>query len=354
MARLWGKEWTRGEIIERVGREDQIASIRASSALEGPSRGARVLDVNTGGGLEFRVLLDRGADIGACRLDGRPVAWIAPPGERHPAYFEPGDAGWLRSFGGGLMTTCGLDQFGPANRDVDEDLGLHGRIDNTPAERVALDTSWHGDEYDLEVDATVRQARVFGENMILRRKIRTALGSTRIDIVDEVTNAGFEAQPHMLLYHCNVGFPFLDEGVTLKVDASGDPTPRDAVAAAGVTNWNQYGPPQEGYAEQVFMHRLRAAQDSRSAVTLSNERAGLTLRLTVDATTLPYLYQWKMIGRGTYVLGLEPANCPGIHGRASTRESGALPMLAPQETQRYRLSFELTHHGHDSGQRDAR
>lgn len=250
------------------------------------------------------------------------------------------------------MTTCGLDHFGPAGRDGDEELGLHGRVDNTPAERVAFESEWHGDEYELVVEATVRQARVFGENMILRRKIRTALGSTRIDIVDEVTNAGFEAQPHMLLYHCNVGFPFLDEGSTLAVATSEDPTPRDAVAAAGVTNWNGFGPPQEGYAEQVFMHRLRATKDNTSAVTLRNERAGLTLRLTVDATTLPYLYQWKMIGRGTYVLGLEPANCPGIQGRAAAREAGTLPWLAPQETQRYALSFEFAHHDHDSGQRD--
>ena len=35
------------------------------------------------------------------------------------------------------------------------------------------------------------------------------------------------------------------------------------------------------------------------------------LKLTVSYRTaeLPYLAQWKMMGRGEYVMGLEPANC---------------------------------------------
>lgn len=341
MPRLWGRAWSREEILERVGREDQIATIRASAASEGLARGARFLDVETGGGLSFRILPDRGADIGACRYQGRPIAWIAPPGEVHPSFADPRGNGWLRTFGGGLMTTCGLDQFGPPGWDGEEELGLHGRAGNTPAERVAWSAAWNGDEYELEVTATVRQARVFGEHMVLRRVIRTAMGSSRIDIADEVTNLGFEPQPHMLLYHCNVGFPLLDEGSTLHVDSFSDPVPRDDVAADGQSSWSRMGRPEEGFSEQVFRHALRADGSGLSVATLSNSRDGLTLRLTVDTATLPYLYQWKMMARGTYVLGLEPANCPGIGGRSAAREEGVLPMLAPQETRRYALSFEV-------------
>ncbi len=38
-------------------------------------------------------------------------------------------------------------------------------------------------------------------------------------ISDTVTNAGATACPHMLLYHCNVGFPVVDAGAELSYPA---------------------------------------------------------------------------------------------------------------------------------------
>ena len=42
---------------------------------------------------------------------------------------------------------------------------------------------------------------------------------------------------------------------------------------------------------------------------------------------LPYFWQWRMVGEGAYVMGLEPANCP-LMGRGEARRQGRLPMLA--------------------------
>ena len=342
MARLWGHDWTRTELLERVGRIEQIAGFRLSILENGPGRASRVLDVETGGGLAFRVLLDRGADIGACRIDGRPVAWISSVGEAHPANYRPAGEGWLRTFGGGLVTTCGLDAFGAASRDGPEEFGLHGQIGHATAEEVSYHGAWVGDDYELEIQATVRQTRVFGENLTLRRSIRTTLGSNRIEVTDDVTNAGFRDEPHMLLYHCNLGFPLLDDSATITVDADA-PTPRDAAAEAGLLAWHRGEIPRAQFAEQVFLHTFRPTPDGASSATVVNDRAGLRLTLSVNAGTLPYLYQWKMMGRGTYVMGLEPANCRGIAGRAHAREVGELPTLEPQETRRYQLSFEVSH-----------
>lgn len=342
MARLWGRRWSRTEILERVGRIDQIAGVRLSVLEDGPARSTRVLDVETGGGLAFRVLLDRGADIGACRIDGKPVAWISPVGEAHPGLYRPSGDGWLRTFGGGLMTTCGLDAFGAASQDGSESFGLHGQIGHAAASEISYRGTWAGDEYELEIQATVRQARVFGENLVLHRTIRTSLGSTRIDVTDDVTNAGFREQPHMVLYHCNLGFPLVDENATVAIGA-GRPIPRDAAAEAGRATWHRGELPQDGFAEQVFLHTLQPGRDGGTSATVANGRSGLRLALSVDGETLPFMYQWKMMGRGTYVLGIEPANCRGVEGRAQAREAGDLPTLAPQETRRYRLSFELRH-----------
>ena len=104
-------------------------------------RGIRIADVDNGSGLRFAVLLDRGMDIGDASFNGVPFAYQSPVGMVHPPYFEPDGYRWLRSFGGGLMTGCGLRNVG--NPEVEEGMcvtgpqGLHGRLSNTPAEDIA-------------------------------------------------------------------------------------------------------------------------------------------------------------------------------------------------------------------------
>jgi hypothetical protein len=56
---------------------------------------------------------------------------------------------------------------------------------------------------------------VFGENLVLTRRIEAALGGATIGVTDRVENRGFRPTPHMLLYHYNFGFPLLDEGAEL-------------------------------------------------------------------------------------------------------------------------------------------
>jgi hypothetical protein len=91
---------------------EQIAGIRLVEASEGRARGCRLLDVWTGSGLRFQANADRALDLSYCEFQGLPLAWRSPAGDVHPSYYEPEGLGWLRSFAGGLLTTCGLDQFG--------------------------------------------------------------------------------------------------------------------------------------------------------------------------------------------------------------------------------------------------
>jgi hypothetical protein len=51
--------------------------------------------------------------------------------------------------------------------------------------------------------------------------------------------------------------------------------------------------------------------------------------------------EWKMMGEGLYVLGVEPSNCRVIGGRAMARQQDALPMLAAGESRRYSLDLEV-------------
>jgi len=337
---IYGREWSREGILRRVGHMDQVAGIKLVEAGDGRARGSRVLEVRTGSGLSFCVLADRALDICACRHRGIPLAWMSPAGEAHPSYYEPQGIGLLRSFQGGLLVTCGLDQFGAPCTDQGEELGLHGRVSNLPASSVAYSTRWVDESYELEITGEIRQARLFGENLVLRRRISTQLGSARIRIEDTVTNEAFEPHPHMILYHFNLGFPLVSEDSRLHLEAE-ETVPRDEDAEAGLPDWRSLQPPTPAYREQVFRHKIAADDEGKARVEIENPALGMGLRLTYSSEALPYLYQWKMMGEGTYVLGIEPANCGVIEGRAAARRRGDLPQLRPGEGRTYVLEVEV-------------
>ena len=340
MASLYGRDWSRQELLRYVGHMDQVAGIKLVEGADGVERTSRILEVWTGNGLCFHVLADRALDISACHYKGISLAWMSPVGNAHPAYYEPEGLGLLRSFQGGLLVTCGLDHFGPPCHDEGEDLGLHGRVSNLPARYVSHRASWTGDAYELEISGEVRQARVFGENLVLRRRISTRMGTSKIRVEDVVTNEGFTPHPHMILYHVNLGFPLLSEASRLNLDVQ-ETIPRDADAEAGMAAWQVFQPPTVGYREQVFIHTPQASDGNITMAEVINPALGLGVRLTYDKTTLPYLVQWKMMGAGLYVLGVEPTNSRVILGRAAARESDTLIYLDAGESRHYTLELEV-------------
>ena len=340
MITLFNHEWSKADLMAHVGHMDQLAGIRLSEAGDGKARGCRLLDVWTGTGLRFQVNAERALDISRCEFQGMPLTWHSPVGDVHPAYYEPQGTGWLRSFAGGLLTTCGLDQFGVPCEDDGNQFGLHGRISHTPATQVNYRTFWSGDDYKLEIHGEIRQAALFGENLVLKRKISTALGSNCIEIEDHVTNEGFDPSPHMLLYHFNLGFPLVSEDTRLHLHAS-ETRPRDETAQKGLNRWNRFDKPTPGYQEQVFIHQPESGSDGSTQVELHNPQMQIGLRWSYPTVNLPYLMEWKMMGQGAYVVGVEPANCDGLGGRAATRAAGLLPILEPGESRDYQINVEV-------------
>jgi hypothetical protein len=340
MVTLFNREWSKAELLRRVGHMDQLAGIRLVEAGDGKARGSRLLDVWTGTGLRFQVNADRALDISSCEFKGLPLSWRSPAGDVHPAYYESQGTGWLRSFPGGLLTTCGLDQFGLPSQDSGTQYGLHGRISNTPSVQVNHRTFWDGDDYMLEISAETPQAALFAENLVRHRCISTALGSKRIQLEDRVTNQGFDPAPHMLLYHFNLGFPLVSENTQLRLKTV-QTLARDETAQGGLDQWNIFQTPTPGYQEQVFIHRPVVDEQGVAVVELNNPKLGIGLRWTYQAANLPYLMEWKMMGEGAYVVGVEPANCNGLGGRAATRDMGQLPILEPGESRNYRIDLEI-------------
>jgi hypothetical protein len=307
---------------------------------DGVERGLRAADVRTGSGLAYTVLLDRGMDIGPATFGATALAFISPTGFAHPAFYEPEGAGWLRTFGGGLMVGCGLTNVGNAAEDEGESLGVHGRLSLLPVQRVATGESWQGDACQFWVRGEMRQARFFGENLRLERTITSWLGESRIIVRDRVENLGYAPSPLMILYHINLGFPLLDEGSRLEAEPH-PVLPRDPAAVPGLGDWMRMAPPQAGYREQVFYHDLPADSDGWATIALVNPRRALRLTVRFMKATLPNLVQWKQMGQGAYVVGLEPANCH-VEGRAAERELGTLQYLQPGEGRDFQVEIAVT------------
>ncbi len=170
--------------------------------------------------------------------------------------------------------------------------------------------------------------------------IATALGSNRIQIEDVVTNESFAPVPHMLLYHFNLGFPLVSEDTRLYLQCE-ETLPRNADAQSGIAEWDRFQAPTSNYREQVFIHRSLAAENGIATVELNNPQMGYGLRWKYGTANLPYLMEWKMMDIGSYVVGIEPANCNGLAGRVATREAGQLPLLAPGESRDYQIEVEV-------------
>jgi hypothetical protein len=325
-------------LLRRVGTLGQVARVDSLVEADGPACGARRLRMVTGGGLEVEVHPDRCLDLGNVSIDGIPVAWMSPTGITAPGLYDPRGSEWLRTFGGGLLATCGLDTFGPPGVDAGRELGQHGRVGAQPARL----TRCAAGPTEVVVEGEVRQASVLGENLVLRRRITAGIGSTRLRVEDSVTNEGFVDTPHMLLYHANLGWPLVDADARLEIPSE-TVQARDDDAEAGLATWAELHDPVPGQPEQVFLHRFAA--DQQVAATITNPRLDLSVSVQFDTGQLPYLYQWKLLGEGTYVIGLEPSNCPVVFGRAAARSAGELPVLAPGERRDYVVEFDFARRG---------
>jgi hypothetical protein len=325
----------------QVGDISQLVSTRAATLADGNEDGVRIVDARASGGLAATILADRGLDVGALWAAGHQLAWQSPTGAVHPAYFHEAD--WLRSFHGGLLTTCGLQNVGLPSSEAGTSYGLHGRVSNIAARNVSHRVIEQDGMLVAEVTGEVRETDVFGSDLVLRRRITLPMGTTEMRIEDAVSNQGFQPAVLMLLYHVNVGWPVVAEGARL-VTPTARITPRDDTARAAMDDRATFPPPRDGFTEQVFRHELPddATQVSASIVNPDFEpTGGIGLTVSWDARQLPYLWQWRMLGPGMYLTGLEPANC-GLSGRAAEREAGGLVELEPEGVYRSGIGIQVT------------
>jgi hypothetical protein len=273
---------------------------------------------------------------------GLTLGWRSPaPGPVHPKFVnlaDRGGLGWLAGFDE-LLCRCGLASNGPPGDDSGTRLTLHGRIANLPAEvvevRVGLDPP-----HELSVSGEVEEACLFFPQLRLTTTYTTAPGSNRLVIHDVVENRSARPAEVQLLYHCNLGPPFLEAGSRVLAPVR-EMAPQTAQAAEGIDTYETYAGPQVGFAEQVYLYDLLADARGQTLALLANAAADRAVALRFSREELPCFTVWKNTGalEEGYVTGLEPAtNYPNF--KTFERDKGRVRVLPPGGRWQCRWSLE--------------
>ncbi len=336
MADLYGISMKKSEILERVGDISQLCDARKMEFTEGRAASVRSIEVTTGSGLAFTVLPSRCLDISRASYNGIPLAWQSAVGETSPYFYQPEGMEWLRGFFGGLLTTCGLTYSSHPCEDEGEQLGLHGRAANIPAENINVTKAWDSDDYRICISGRVREVGVYCDNLILNRTIETSLGSRSIFIRDIIENVGFRESPLMMLYHINPGWPVVSENSRLIAPVAKS-TPFDDFVRNELDQWASFLPPQKDDRERVYIHEMTPDINGMVNLALVNETNKIGVYMKYPKKEFPYCIQWKMMGQGEYVVGIEPGNITG--NRAAMRADGTLEFIKPGAERRFSLEI---------------
>ena len=314
-----------------IGHSSQLSGIKEYRLIGGKGDGMRQLEVQNGCGMQMIINLDRAADIEQLWLKGDNLSYISAVGHVAPSYYDDRGAGFIKSFTGGLLTTCGLQTIGKPSIDNGEELPLHGRVGNTPCEYAY----WVENDENFVIHAFINQATVFGAKLYLKRTIQCSKTKNCVSIKDEIENRGDTKEPIMIMYHMNMGYPLLSEESEVFIPSKVVKA-ADERADEGLEQWNKMIPPTANFKEQCYFHEF----DERGLASIYNSRIQKGLVISFDATNLDTLTEWKMMGIKDYVLGLEPGNCIPKE-RNTLREEGQLKYIEAFECVTYEVDVTL-------------
>ena len=268
----------------RISNFQQVASIRRYTLSEGREKGLDVLDCDNGK-IRFLLNVSKACDIMQLYHEGQNISFISKNG------FTKRETPFLRRFEGGMLYTCGLDSVG--GRDGFE---LHGTLHNIPAEIIRAECNENG----ITVEAIIRDTALFGKNLVLKRKIFTAIGGDSVTLEDTLVNEGYKTEEYCLLYHINVGYPMLDDGAKVIADVESY-TPRTAWAKQNEDTMYAMNDAVPNQEEACYFLKL-----SKPEIALVNEKIGKEFTVSYSGDTLPCFVEWKSMASGDYALGLEP------------------------------------------------
>ncbi len=321
-----------------TGHRDQLLKVRKVQCEEGKAKGCDLLEVLNSQGLAFDVNISRGMDISYLSYQGKSIGYQSASGIVAPEYFDNQGLEFLKSFTVGFLTTCGLQMIGAPNEYQGKQYGLHGNISNTPASNFSYEIL-EENTLGIEIEGKMEEAVIFGDKLSLKRKIACDYTGRTITLEDTVRNEGYNKARHMILYHCNLGYPLLTPSSEVYIPSS-KVVPRDEHAAQGLHQWMKMEEAQADYQEMCYYHTLIPDERGYATVAVYQPELNMGISIEIDLHTLDHFIQWKMMGAKDYVCGLEPANAT-IDGIQDAIDNGSMKYLNPQEEVTYHLKFTI-------------
>jgi hypothetical protein len=314
-------------------------SIRKRTLHGGLRDGIDLIELDNGA-LALSILPTRGMGIWRGEYMGDFLGWRAPlRGPVHPKFVnleQREGLGWLTGFDE-LLCRCGLANNGPPGVDSHSDgaghtistpLTLHGRIANQPAHYVEVMVNLDP-PHELSVVGRVAEGGLFFPHLHLTSTTSTLPGWNRFVVHDVVENRGAQPAEMEMLYHCNLGPPFLGAGSKVIAPFS-ELSPISARAAEGIDTHDLCSGPTTGYAEQVYCMTPQTDAEGRCTALLCNSSGDKAVQLRWNRHELPCFTLWKNTAalEDGYVAGLEPGtNYPNL--KSFERSKGRVRLLDP-------------------------
>lgn len=262
----------------------QIACIKRYTLSGGKENGIRVVEIDNG---ILRILLNESKNLDVMQVfhKGVNLSFVSKNG------FTAREIPFLNRFEGGMIYTCGLDSLGGR-----EGFELHGSLHNYPA--TVISTICQEDK--IEVISKTEVTSLFGGNLLLERKITTAPLSNTFKVSDTLTNLGTKDDKYCLLYHVNLGYPMLDEGVKIVMDEQ-EVIARNSWAEKHQAGRKTFEAPINNEDERCYF-----ITHNKPEVKVINDKINKTFILRYSKDTLPKFVQWNSPATQDYALGIEP------------------------------------------------
>lgn len=272
-------------MVKQISNLSQVIYIREYVIQSGRENGVEVIELNNP---HLRVLLNKSKALDIMQIfhQGMNISFISKNG------FSTRSDEFIKRFEGGMLFTVGLDSAG-----VREGFPLHGSFHNLKPNIFKKEIT----DKEIVVEAFIEDSELFGKHLVLKRRYVLGLDSSELLLSDELINKGDKDENYCLLYHNNVGYPMLDVGGRIEINAK-EVLPRTNYADEKKNEWNIITEPIDLQEETCYFIDVK---DGQAIYINNNLKKKLTIKFNKEC--LPEFVLWKSMRSGDYALGLEPS-----------------------------------------------
>lgn len=271
-------------MLKQISNLSQVTYIREYTLKSGKEEGVKVIELFNN---HLRVLLNKSKALDIMQIfhDGINLSFISKNG------FSTRSDDFIKRFEGGMLYTVGLDSAGGR-----EGFPIHGSFHNLKPNVIRSEVT----DKEIIVEAIIEDSELFGKHLTMKRQYILGLDANELLLKDELINNGEKDENYCLLYHNNVGYPMLDVGGRIEINAK-EVLPRTPYAQEKQNEWNVITEPLDLQEETCYFLDVI---DGQAAYVNHNLKKRLTIRYNKE--NLPEFVLWKSMRSGDYALGLEP------------------------------------------------